>query len=207
VQEDELKAEAEAGQSSSQGEREVWDTTFNRAMNVAKGRDKLAPPTSAGRVSGYGTSVKFTEYYSSDGAGETKKRKRTSKNEDRAEVERLKAELEELKKNTVDKQEVQKLVREGIHQIMPPQIVEGFAAWMAGGQQGPIHVPSFSGSNSTMNRSPSDIIVTPPPMAPLVTPALPTAPGREKKTPATAAGTGARVSTEAELDVVTKVTN
>ena len=105
-----MKAEAEAGQSSSQGEREVWDTTFNRAMNVAKGRDKLAPPTSAGRVSGYGTSVKFTEYYSSDGAGEKKKRKRTSKNEDRAEVERLKAELEELKKNTVDKQEVQKLV-------------------------------------------------------------------------------------------------
>lgn len=204
-----MKAEAEAGQSSSQGEREVWDTTFNRAMNVAKGRDKLAPPTSAGRVSGYGTSVKFTEYYSSDGAGEKKKRKRTSKNEDRAEVERLKAELEELKKNTVDKQEVQKLVREGIHQIMPPQIVEGFAAWMAGGQQGPIHVPSFAGSTSSNNVSP---VLPTPPVPPAVEQHTPTPENNDNaherpEIDRPAAGTGALVSTLAELNAVTKVTN
>ncbi len=204
-----MKAEAEAGQSSSQGEREVWDTTFNRAMNVAKGRDKLAPPTSAGRVSGYGTSVKFTEYYSSDGAGEKKKRKRTSKNEDRAEVERLKAELEELKKNTVDKQEVQKLVREGIHQIMPPQIVEGFAAWMAGGQQGPIHVPSFAGSTSSNNVSP--VLVTPPvlPVVDQQTPRLENNDNAHERpeNDRPAAGTGASPSPLAELNAVTKVTN
>jgi hypothetical protein len=32
-----------------------WDTPFNRAINVIKGRAKSLPPTSAGRVAGYGT--------------------------------------------------------------------------------------------------------------------------------------------------------
>ena len=191
-----MKAEAEAG-PSSQGSREVWDTTFNRAMNSFRERDKSAPPTSAGRVTGYGTSMKFTEYYSSDGAGETKKRRRTSK-QDKAEVQQLRAELEELKKNTVDAGTVEKLVQDRLQQILPPQLMEGIATWAAGGHQGSIHVPSFSGSNSTMNqqhRSPDDM-VTPPPMAPLVTPALRTVLAPEKNTPA-AAGTGALVSTEA----------
>ena len=58
LQEDELKADAEAG-PSSQDSTEPWDTTFNRAMNVYKERDKTAAPTSAGRVSGFGTSMKF----------------------------------------------------------------------------------------------------------------------------------------------------
>ena len=47
---------------SSQGSTEPWDTTFNRAMNVYRERDKSAPPRSAGRVTGFGTSMKFTEY-------------------------------------------------------------------------------------------------------------------------------------------------
>ena len=57
-----MQAVAEAG---------PWDTTFNRAMNVFKGRDKSKPPTSAGRVSVFGTSMKFGEYYKD----ECKKRK------------------------------------------------------------------------------------------------------------------------------------
>ena len=65
AQEKELKADDEAG-PSSQGSTEPWDTTFNRAMNVYKERDKSVPPTSAGRVSGFGTSMKFGEYYKDD---------------------------------------------------------------------------------------------------------------------------------------------
>jgi hypothetical protein len=32
-----------------------WDTPFNRAINVIKGRAKSLPPTLAGRMAGYGT--------------------------------------------------------------------------------------------------------------------------------------------------------
>jgi hypothetical protein len=48
--------------SSSQGSTITglsrWDTALNRAVNVMKGRPKLKPPTSAGRVLGEGLSVK-----------------------------------------------------------------------------------------------------------------------------------------------------
>ena len=52
---------AEASPSSQEAQAGPWDTTFNRAMNVFKGRDKSKPPTSAGRVTGFGTSVKFLQ--------------------------------------------------------------------------------------------------------------------------------------------------
>ena len=49
-----MKAETEAGPSSQEAPAGPWDTTFNRAMNVYKGRDKSKAPTSAGRVTGCG---------------------------------------------------------------------------------------------------------------------------------------------------------
>ena len=61
-----MAIEAEAGPSSQEPPAGPWDTTFNRAMNVYKERDKSKPPTSAGRVTGFGTAMKFTEYYSTD---------------------------------------------------------------------------------------------------------------------------------------------
>jgi hypothetical protein len=206
MQEEELQAGP-----SSQGSTEPWDTTFNRAMNVYRERDKSAPPRSAGRVTGFGTSMKFTEYYSSDGGAMKKERKKTTK--DRAEVVELKKKVESLEKEKVDSTTVDKLVTDRIREMFPPALLEGIAAWNAGGQQGPIYVPSFSGSNSTMNPqnlSP-DMVTPPPPNAaaqpplPLVAPTPPTAPAPENKSPA--AGTGARVSTLAELDAITKVTN
>ena len=80
-----MKADAEAG-PSSQGSTEPWDMTFNRAMNVYKERDKSVPPTSAGRVSGFGTSMKFLQYYSTN--SETRKERRKS-TRDKAEVVEL----------------------------------------------------------------------------------------------------------------------
>ena len=61
-----MEAEAEAGPSSQEAPAGPWDMTFNRAMNVQKGRDKSKPPTSAGGVSDFGTAMKFIEYYSMD---------------------------------------------------------------------------------------------------------------------------------------------
>ena len=61
-----MKADAEVGGPSSQGSTEPWGTTFNRTTNAYKGRDKSMPPTLAGRVSGFGTSMKFINYYHSD---------------------------------------------------------------------------------------------------------------------------------------------
>jgi hypothetical protein len=74
MQNEALAAER-ADDSSSQGSTEPWDTTFNRAMNAYKKRPTSEPPTSAGRVSGFGTSMKFREYYKEDPA---KKRKEKS---------------------------------------------------------------------------------------------------------------------------------
>ena len=85
--------------------------------------------------------------------------------------------------------------------------MEGIVAWHAPGQQGPIHVPSFAGSNST-NVSP--VMVTPP-LPPTVSPDMlpPPVPPRPKKNdnaperPSTGAPL---VSTLAELDAVDNVT-
>ena len=56
----------EVGSSSQEAQAGPCDTTFNRAMNRFKGREKTLPPTFAGRVAGFGTSMKFIEYYSTD---------------------------------------------------------------------------------------------------------------------------------------------
>ena len=98
--------------------------------------------------------------------------------------------------------------------------MEGLAAWNAGGQQGPIHVPSFTGSNSSMNQNVSPDLVTPLPNAAaqpplhLVAPTPPTAEDTEAQPAAAvpendrpAAGTAALVSTLAEINAITKVTN
>ena len=119
----------------------------------------------------------------------------------------------------MDSTTVDKLVTDRIREMFPPVLLEGIAAWTAGGQQGPIYVPSFSGSNSTMNQQNlSPDLVTPPPNAAaqpplhLVAPTPPTAvvvhttpEPPENNSPA--AGTRALVSTLAELDAITKVTN
>jgi hypothetical protein len=53
--------------SSSQGSTMAgpsrWDTTLNRAMNVMKGRPKLKLPTSASRMLGEGSSVKWSDKF------------------------------------------------------------------------------------------------------------------------------------------------
>jgi hypothetical protein len=169
-----LKAEAEAGPSSQEAQAGPWDTTFNRAMNVHKGRDKSKPPTSAGRVTGFGTAMKFIEYYSTD---TDKKKERRKPAKDRAEVLELRKKLETLEKEKVDSSMVDKLVAEKVDEklrsLLPAGLMEGLAAWHAGGQQGPIHVPSFAGSTSSNNVSP--VLVTPP-VPPVVSPVMVTPP-------------------------------
>ena len=58
--------------------------------------------------------------------------------------------------NTVDRS-----VEEKLRAFLPPGLMEGLAAWNAAGRQGPIHVPSYAGSNSSNNVSPD--LVTPLP--------------------------------------------
>jgi hypothetical protein len=63
-----LVAEEKASQTlSSQGSTTTrssrWDTALNRAVNVIKGRPKLKPPMSAGRVLGKGLFVKWSDKF------------------------------------------------------------------------------------------------------------------------------------------------
>ena len=87
-----MNALAKAGQSS-QGSTEPWNTTFNRATNAIKERDLDLPPTSSGRVSGFGLNMKVGEYYQSD--AKSRKTRRTTR-EDKAEVQELKKKVESL---------------------------------------------------------------------------------------------------------------
>ena len=174
-----------------------WDTTFNRAMNEYKGRGKRDAPTSAGHVTGFGTVMKFTEYYSTD-TEKKKERRRPSK--DRAEVLELRKKLDALEAEKVD---------DKLRALLPDALVQGITAWHAGGQQGPIHVPSFAGSTSSNNVSP---ILPTPPVPPAVEQHTPTPENNDNaherpEIDRPAAGTGALVSTLAELNAVTKVTN
>ena len=92
---------------SSQESSEPWDTYFSRAMNVFKEREKSKKPTSAGRVSGFGTSMKFMQYYSSDPEKKTERRK--MKRDNTAEVVELRKKVESLEKQ-IDPTTMHKLV-------------------------------------------------------------------------------------------------
>ena len=91
------------------------------------------------------------------------------------------------------------LVDQRIREIIPPRLMEVLAAWNAAGQMGPIHVPSTGGSNSSFN--PPKMVVTPPAPFLLGTSTPPSAAVLDN------AATGALVSTRAELDAITQVTN
>jgi len=82
-------------------------------MNAHKKRDKLMPPTSAGRVSGFGTSMKFGEYYKDD-ITKRKERKSQSSAKDKEEVEQLKKKVESIPEIVAQK------VEEKIRDIIPP---------------------------------------------------------------------------------------
>ena len=108
----------------------------------------------------------------------------------------------------VDKLVAEKL-DEKLRNLLPPGLMEGLAAWQAGGQEGPIHVPSFAGSTSSNNVSP---VLPTPPVPPAVEQHTPTPENNDNaherpEIDRPAAGTGALVSTLAELNAVTKVTN
>ena len=71
------------------------------------------PPTSAGRVSGFGTSMKFGEYYK-DEIKKRKERKSQSTAKEKEEVEELKKKVDSIPQLVAEK------VEEKIHDIIPP---------------------------------------------------------------------------------------
>ena len=190
--------------------------------NIYKDRDKSKAPTSAGRVSGLGTSMKFLEYYNSSDTSETRTEKRRTVRAGKIEVLELKNKLKTLEKEKVDTNMVNQLVDEKVDEklaeklqaFLPPELMEGIAGWHAGGQKGPIHVPRFSGSNSTMNQSPE--MVTPTtnaelhfvaPMPPLAKDTEAPPPEQLEENVRPVAHTDALVSTLAEINAVDKVTH
>ena len=106
-----------------------------------KNKDKLSKPSSAGRVAGKGLSTKWSSYYTAGG----RKEKKTSLESQSREVEALKAQvarISELVQEQVEQQLGTKL------NAMVPTLIHGLTTWIAGGQQGPPPVPSFTASNS-----------------------------------------------------------
>ena len=125
-----------------------------------KSKDKLTKPTSAGRVADKGLSTKWGSYYT---AGVRKEKKASSESQAR-EVEALKAQvarIPELVQEQVEQQLGTKL------NAMVSTLIHGLTTWIAGGQQGPPPVPSFTASNS--HSAQAEPLLSP--AAPLVSPA------------------------------------
>jgi hypothetical protein len=164
-----------------------------------KNKDKLSKPTSAGRVAGKGLSTKWGSYYT---AG-VRKEKKTSSESQAREVQELRAQVARIPE--IVQEQVQQQLGATITAIVPT-LIQGISAWIAGGQQGPPSIPSFTASNSQNAMA-----------GPLVSPT----PARELNAPGcTPAGTSAAsgpsvnctpavggASTLAELDAIITVTN
>ena len=104
-------------------------------------KDKLSKPSSAGRVVGKGLSTKWSSYYTAGG----RKEEKTSSESQSRELEALKAQvawIPEIVQEQVEQQLGTKL------NAMVPKLILGLTTWIAGGQQGPPPVPSFTSSNS-----------------------------------------------------------
>ena len=119
LKDDELNKDVEC----SDEEREPWDTAFNRATNAYKDRPLEKAPTSSGRISGFGCSMKVAEYYSSD--AKSRKHRRKSTKADSGEVQQLKAEVELLRKRLDEKAEpdpakVSQIEDDRIREFIPP---------------------------------------------------------------------------------------
>ena len=106
-----------------------------------KNKDKLSKPTSAGRVAGKGLSTKWSSYYNTGG----RKEKKTSSESQAREVQELRAQVARIPE--IVQEQVQQQLGATITAIVPT-LIQGISAWIAGGQQGPPPIPSFTASNS-----------------------------------------------------------
>ena len=127
--------------SAGSSQSSPFDTPLNRALNVMKNKDKLSKPTLAGRVAGKGLSTKWSSYYTADG----RKEKKTSSESQSREVEALKAQVGRIPEMV--QEQVQQQLGSTLTGIMPT-LIHGITTWIAGGQQGPPPIPSFTASNS-----------------------------------------------------------
>ncbi|XP_044432890.1 uncharacterized protein [Triticum aestivum] len=106
-----------------------------------KNKDKLSKPSSAGRVAGKGLSTKWSSYYTAGG----RKEKKTSSESQLHEVQELKAQVARIPE--IVQEQVQQQLGTTLT-AMVPTLIQGLTTWIAGGQQGPPPVPSFTASNS-----------------------------------------------------------
>ena len=164
-----------------------------------KNKDKLSKPTSAGRVAGKGLSTKWSSYYNTGG----RKEKKTSSESQAREVQELRAQVARIPE--IVQEQVEQQLGRTITAIVPT-LIQGISALIAGGQQGPPPIPSFTASNS-QNAMAGPLVSPTPPRelnAPGCTPAG-TSSASSHSVNCTPAVGGA--STLAELDVIITVTN
>lgn len=189
-------------------------------MNKMKEKDELSKPSSAGRVSGFGLNMKWSEHYKE--ASQTRKERRSIGSAKTREVEELKEKVAQIPQMVQD--EVGKVLTS-----LLPTLMARLDEWNKGGREGPLPVPSMTGSNShnapVLVSPEAAVLVTPPAgshmvMVPdvFVTPPADTAalklnaPARENTPAGTASANALSVtrppavggaSTLAELDALT----
>jgi hypothetical protein len=118
-----------------------------------KKRTKHKKMTSAGRISGFGLTMKVGVHFKEESKARKERRSKVEEAQMR-EIADLKAQVAALPAQMEEKFEAR------LRQAIPPQLWEGLAEWNAAGGVGPIPVPSVSGSNSAQHVSLN--MVTPP---------------------------------------------
>ena len=137
--------------SSSQGSRPVWDTRFNRALNVVMGKKPGTKPAT-GRVVGGGNGATWDYYYHES----TEKRKERKRMVDASIVEQIDKRVEEKTRDLVQDELGRQMT------TILPNMVNSFISWFRGGQKGPFSLPSFGASTSSNQAPPKEpIMVTP----------------------------------------------
>jgi hypothetical protein len=117
---------------------------------MIKGRAKSLPPTSAGRVAGYGTYDKVGDFKKEDREVKKERKAAPAAASENREVEKLREQMPDL---------IAEQVQQKLREIIPDELWDGLAAWNVAGRRGPLVVPSISGSNSIQHVSPD--VVTP----------------------------------------------
>jgi hypothetical protein len=200
--------EAESAGSSSQTStgKVSWDNPYVRGINIAKEQPPLKRPH-LGLVTGAGAGRKHSTYGLAEPS--TKESRQAKKSQDTSETEALKRKITDLETNMERRVKEQTVAK--FNKIMP-DLAQRIAAYIAGGQMGPLPLLSLGASNSDKEVSRAQSEPQHDSHAATVTPeGCNTGAGRTEDSPAVAASSlsitcmPAGPSTLAELNTLTVI--
>jgi hypothetical protein len=207
LQQAQIQAADSAGSSSQTSTAKLpWDNPYVRGINIAKEQPPLKRPH-LGCVTGAGAGRKHSAYGLAEPS--TKELRHAKKSQDISETEALKRKIADLETNMERRVEEKTVAK--VNEIIP-DLAQRIAAYIAGGQTGPLPLLSLGVKNSDKEASRAQSEPRHDSLDAMVTSeGSNTGRGRTEDSPAVAASspsitcTPAGPSTLAELDALTVI--